>query len=945
MADGLGGTANFTTLSLSANANVTLDGARVIGNLSFDDQGATKHDWIVGAGSGGAFTLVGATPTISVFSATTTIIAPIGGTAGLSKAGQGRLVLGGANNYTGTTVVGAGTLGLTAAAFSAASPLNIAAPGTVVESAGTLSLVVNASATALEVYGSGTLRLTATSNSSVLPDLYFGPNHSGNSCWGARLSANVDLGGIQRYVFGKTGHNGIGMYGLTNADCQFAGSVSGAGGLTFIAQNNWTGTEPMEVGFALNASNSFTGPVEIERGSVYLGNANALTRSNTLTFNPAAGNNARLFLYGNNAIISDLSSAGAGSAVIANGNLKSGASLTLGAVTLTVMQNHDGAFAGTLTDTYREYPGSGSGITGPLNLLKAGPACLRFTGVSTYSGTTTVAAGELEVDGQLNTGSVTVQDGATLGGVGELDGPVSVLNGGRLALGAGDVGVLTVNNSLTLGGEAVMRLGKTGGALSNDRVAGISALGYCGSLLATNIGVDALAAGDSFTLFAANSYSGSFTNLALPLLASGLGWDTACLVVNGSITVVSTTGPPVIVTQPQGLMVNQGDSARFSAVAAGARPLAYQWLRNGTNIADATATYYAIGAATTNDTARYSVIVTNTYGATTSAVATLTVLAPGQTGGVTNGLVVYLNFDNSINAQGGTTNHGALYTGGATSGPRYRTGIIGSAATFANTATSGQPDDWAITLGSLEWVYSNSFSVSLWERTATSGDGALMGNKDWTSGANVGWVISSLDQKNLNYNAVGGTRRDVELNPPFSDGAWHLVTVTFDRATNRVTSYIDGLPVSTTDISPSGNASLNAGFSTLIGSSGNGTYSATADVDDLGVWTRVLTAQEVAGIYGAGLNHRPLTAAVPGTPPVITAQPVNLSASSGSTATFAVTATGAEPLSYQWRFNGADIVGATSASLELSLVSAASQGVYTVLVTDGRGRSSAAGRS
>ena len=221
---------------------------------------------------------------------------------------------------------------------------------------------------------------------------------------------------------------------------------------------------------------------------------------------------------------------------------------------------------------------------------------------------------------------------------------------------------------------------------------------------------------------------------------------------------------------------------------------------------------------------------------------------------MTNGLVVYLNFDNNINAQGGTTNNGSLYTGGATSGPRYRTGIIGSAATFANTATGGQPDDWAITLGSLEWVYSNSFSVSLWERTANSGDGALMGNKDWTSGANVGWVISSLDPKNLNYNAVGGTRRDVELNPPFSDGNWHLVTVTFDRATNRVTSYIDGLPVNTSDISPSGSASLNAGFNTLIGSSGNGTYSGTADIDDLGVWTRVLTAQEVAGIYGAGLE-------------------------------------------------------------------------------------------
>jgi len=40
------------------------------------------------------------------------------------------------------------------------------------------------------------------------------------------------------------------------------------------------------------------------------------------------------------------------------------------------------------------------------------------------------------------------------------------------------------------------------------------------------------------------------------------------------------------------------------------------------------------------------------------------------------------------------------------------------------------------------------------------------------------------------------------------------VTVTFDRVANRVTSYMDGLAVTTSDISPSGTASFNAGFYT-----------------------------------------------------------------------------------------------------------------------------------
>ncbi len=48
--------------------------------------------------------------------------------------------------------------------------------------------------------------------------------------------------------------------------------------------------------------------------------------------------------------------------------------------------------------------------------------------------------------------------------------------------------------------------------------------------------------------------------------------------------------------------------------------------------------------------------------------------------------------------------------------------------------------------------------------------------------------------------------------------------------------------------------------------------------------------------------------------PVITAQPANLTVTAGSTATFSVTATGAEPLYYQWRTNGTAVAGAGSAS-------------------------------
>ena len=64
------------------------------------------------SGRGGGLTLQvsGGMPKITVNNQTTTINAPISGTQGFDKAGAGTLVLGAANNYTGGTVIDAGTV-------------------------------------------------------------------------------------------------------------------------------------------------------------------------------------------------------------------------------------------------------------------------------------------------------------------------------------------------------------------------------------------------------------------------------------------------------------------------------------------------------------------------------------------------------------------------------------------------------------------------------------------------------------------------------------------------------------------------------------------------------------------------------------------------------------------------------------------------------------------
>src|SRR5262245_45653015 len=176
IADGSGNTANFSTVNLPADATVSINVARTIGSLSFDDQNSTKHNWTLSAGGASQLTLAGVTPTITVSSATTMVNAVLAGTAGLAKAGAGKLVLGQANTYSGTTAVTAGTLNFGTVTFSATSPLSVASSA-FAESVGTLNLNVNSSSTTFGVTGSGTLRLVSTTNSATVPDLYFGPNH------------------------------------------------------------------------------------------------------------------------------------------------------------------------------------------------------------------------------------------------------------------------------------------------------------------------------------------------------------------------------------------------------------------------------------------------------------------------------------------------------------------------------------------------------------------------------------------------------------------------------------------------------------------------------------------------------------------------------------------------------------------------------------------------
>src|SRR5204863_554876 len=85
-----------------------------------------------------------------------------------------------------------------------------------------------------------------------------------------------------------------------------------------------------------------------------------------------------------------------------------------------------------------------------------------------------------------------------------------------------------------------------------------------------------------------------------------------------------------------------------------------------------------------------------------------------------------------------------------------------------------------------------------------------------------------------------------------NDGNWHHLAHVATRAAN-VATYLDGVQVDSEAISFIGN--INNANAVVIGQDPTGAYpvAAQADLDDLGVWRRVLSSLEISGIYLAGV--------------------------------------------------------------------------------------------
>lgn len=140
------------------------------------------------------------------------------------------------------------------------------------------------------------------------------------------------------------------------------------------------------------------------------------------------------------------------------------------------------------------------------------------------------------------------------------------------------------------------------------------------------------------------------------------------------------------------------------------------------------------------------------------------------------------------------------------------------------------------------------FSVEMRVRyTEQAGDAAFISNKNWDSGLNRGWVLSTPTGDLTRWKANisdGAARRDV--NGGFiADGNWHHLAVTFDRD-GMMSLYQDGNPVGQTSIADLGN--VDSGLPVVIGQDGslNYDYFFSGAIAEVRLWNTALTAATVA---------------------------------------------------------------------------------------------------
>ena len=334
--------ASLDTDNLTFNGGTLQLGASIVFN--------SNRGILLGSGGG----------TLDTNSFTGTYGGVISGSGSLTKSGAGTLVLNSANTYSGVTNVTAGTLSV-----QHNLALGSTAGGTVVTSGAKLELRNG---------------VTVTGEGLITPSL---SSAAGTNTWAGTVQAAI---GSPMTFESEAGSHLI-ISGAVNAADTVAtqhtfnligdgtGEISGSISNALSLVKNGTGT------WTLSGNNTSSGAVTLTQGTLVMGNSGALNAATPVGVTFSSNTNAKtLRLNGYSVTVNGLGAANGTNTLTENGAATD--------AVLTIRNTSSSTYAGVLAD------GSGGGR---LSLVKEGSGTEVLTGTNTYTGSTAVNQGTLEL--------------------------------------------------------------------------------------------------------------------------------------------------------------------------------------------------------------------------------------------------------------------------------------------------------------------------------------------------------------------------------------------------------------------------------------------------------------------------------------------------------------------------------------------------------------------